>query len=325
MTHYTPLFDSICTSGRMADLPDDTCRLFYVLVLARCDAWGRLDARPRKLNASVWPLLGKSDDETGRVLEALRAAGLVDLYWPTGSDPFLQIPDWEEKAGRVGRRSHRTASRHPSPEDVADCKLPGGSGICGHSRADRAKPGDTVVGDGDGAVARDGVQGKGSTKPSAPKAAKSKDPAPARQVTDHWCAAYASRRGAKYAFQGAKDGKAVAAVLKAAEGDVAEVCRYIDRAFADEWWGDKLDLTLFAANWNRFAPTPAEVEAKRKEAPKRESVERAIAARRKVLESMDPATLEGRKVIQAHRKESQTDAEVIESLRLEIEKASAAL
>lgn len=142
MSRFTPLFDSICTSARMADLPDDTCRVFYVWLLAKCDAWGRHDARPRKLNVSVWPLLGKSDAETARALEVLRSAGLVEVYWPEGQDPFLQVPDWEEKAGTIGRKSHRRPSQHPDPESVANCKVPGEPGASGRSRADRALPGE---------------------------------------------------------------------------------------------------------------------------------------------------------------------------------------
>lgn len=139
--HYTPLYDSICTSARMADLPDMACRYFYVCLLAKCDSWGRLDARPRKLNVEVWPLLGQSDEETARALNALIQAGLVEVYWPQGGDPFIQVPDWEEKAGSVGRKSHRRASKFPDPASLPNCKVPGEPGDAGRSRAERASPG----------------------------------------------------------------------------------------------------------------------------------------------------------------------------------------
>lgn len=117
LPHYTPLFASIRHSAKLADLPDDTCRMFYLLLLAQCDAWGRIDARPPLLLAEVWPLLGKDAKETERCRDALIVAGLVELH-EGDRRSWLQIPDWEDKAGAVGRKRERRGSMfpHPTPE-----------------------------------------------------------------------------------------------------------------------------------------------------------------------------------------------------------------
>src|SRR5688572_29565556 len=80
--HYTPLFSSIRHSTKLAALPDDACRVFYLLLLAQCDAWGRADARPAVLFAEVWPLLGKSMEETERCRNELARVGLIQLLGP---------------------------------------------------------------------------------------------------------------------------------------------------------------------------------------------------------------------------------------------------
>src|SRR6185295_10054985 len=67
---YVPLFRSICTSDKLADLPDHECRLFYVLLLSQCDSWGRIADSPRALCASVWAMFGGTTKATVRAVEA---------------------------------------------------------------------------------------------------------------------------------------------------------------------------------------------------------------------------------------------------------------
>lgn len=249
----------------MADLPDDTCRMFYVWLLAKCDAWGRLDARPRKLNVSVWPLLGKSDAETARCLEALRVAGLVEVYWPQGHDPFLQVPDWEEKAGSIGRKSHRSPSQHPDPASVADCKLPGEAGGSGRSRAlpgeaghasspllsdiaplsERAREADPVPA---------APEPSESADPPKPKRPRKPATGPQADCIRHWESEWArTRLGAVWKWT-ARHASDVAKALDLAGGDAQEVQARATRLLesGDDWTATNASPALLVSRWNQL-------------------------------------------------------------------------
>ena len=115
--HYTPVFDSIRGSSRLAKLPEHLHRLFYLMLLPQCDAWGRHDGRPEMVLASVWPLLGLSPSDTGRAMEECAKVGLIEIH-RDGEHVWIQIPDWEEKAGSVGKRDHRRKSAFPAPSSA---------------------------------------------------------------------------------------------------------------------------------------------------------------------------------------------------------------
>ncbi len=109
---FTPLFSSIRHSDKLAALPDDACRLFYLMLLAQCDAWGRHDARAKVLCADVWPLLDHDPKETERCRDACAKAGLI-LVLRDGDRMWIQVPDWEAKAGTIGKLDHRKQSEWP--------------------------------------------------------------------------------------------------------------------------------------------------------------------------------------------------------------------
>jgi len=109
---YTPLFSSIRHSEKLAELPDDTCRLFYLMLLAQLDAWGRCAARPKVLFAEVWPLLGHDATETERCRDECARVGLIEIRELEGR-MWIQLPDWEDKAGTLGKRDHRQESVWP--------------------------------------------------------------------------------------------------------------------------------------------------------------------------------------------------------------------
>lgn len=115
---WVPLFEGLTTSTRFADLPNQDARVFYVMLQLALDDWGRSTADPRKANALVWPLLGMSDKQTAAAIEACRAIGLLEIY-PDEGGPFLLNVEHEEKAGRVGKKDHRKASRYPETADLA--------------------------------------------------------------------------------------------------------------------------------------------------------------------------------------------------------------
>jgi len=95
---WTAVYEGIRTSGKLARLPDDTCRFFYTQLLLVVDAYGCIEADPVALDAKVWPALKKPASETARAVGELWRVGLVDIhgdarrYW-------LHLPDWDEKAG----------------------------------------------------------------------------------------------------------------------------------------------------------------------------------------------------------------------------------
>jgi hypothetical protein len=111
---YVALFSAISLSERLARLESDSHRLFYTWLLAQCDQWGRIDAGARLLRAKVWPLLEHSVEETADAAIDLERVGLVIRHEQDGLT-WLQVPDWDEKAGRL-RRSERSAiSKFPEP------------------------------------------------------------------------------------------------------------------------------------------------------------------------------------------------------------------
>jgi hypothetical protein len=135
---YTPVFSAIRHSGKLADLPDDSARLLFLMLLPQCDDWGRAACEPRKVQAEVWPLLAKTVEETARCLDLLEKVGLIERL-TDGTLKWLQIPDWETKAGTVGRKSHRWASEWPS--EGSRMGFGADAGGTGRNRADAGGPG----------------------------------------------------------------------------------------------------------------------------------------------------------------------------------------
>jgi len=113
---YVPLFSAVSTSEKLADLKSDTHRLFYTWLLPQCDPWGRIEASPRILCAKVWPVLGHTAKETGTALDDCRRAGLLEVHERDGA-AWVQVPDWESKAGKLRRTERCGRSKWPAPQD----------------------------------------------------------------------------------------------------------------------------------------------------------------------------------------------------------------
>jgi hypothetical protein len=113
---WTPLESRVREDHRLAVLPDDTCRLFYLMARAQLDSWGRIGSFTTLLSANVWPLLGRSSKETERCLCECIKAGLFELYRKHGVD-WIQMPEWSEfHGGKIERRG-----RPEWPEPTPDC------------------------------------------------------------------------------------------------------------------------------------------------------------------------------------------------------------
>lgn len=259
---YAPLFRAVTTSEKLADLPNDTARLFFDWLLTVVDDYGRATAKPRQLNALVWPLLGKSVKDTEKAVEALRVAGLIAVF-PSDDGPFVQILDHEEKSGAIGKRDHRRSSHWPETAQLArlgpewpemarngsDC--PSRTGACAPPCA-RGASSESESGSSSPSESESPLRSESDA--GAREAPKLKPPpTPMRLVSDYWLGAFQTARGAPYAWQGAKDGAACSRVLGWAGGSVAEVQRRIDRFLADPFWVAKADFAKFASQWNAMA------------------------------------------------------------------------
>lgn len=113
---YIALFASIATSEKMARLPDGNARLFFLALLPQCDSWGRIESSPTVLHAKVWPLWKQTPKSTLAARDACAKVGLVELHSADGRE-WVQVPGWDFRAGRLGRRDRRGSSDWPEPCD----------------------------------------------------------------------------------------------------------------------------------------------------------------------------------------------------------------
>lgn len=113
---WAPLFSAVCNAKRMRKLPDNTCRLLFPLLVTQCDQHGRIADDADAIWAACWATFGEicSLQETVRALQALEDVGLIERHAKEGAT-WLQIPDWEDKAGKLGERLKRGQSKFPDP------------------------------------------------------------------------------------------------------------------------------------------------------------------------------------------------------------------
>jgi hypothetical protein len=249
---YVALFRAVCTSRRMAELRNHDSRLFYVLLLTQCDSWGRVTADSRQLHVLVWAMFGASLADTETALDDLGRVGLIDVH-ELGRDLWIQIPDWEEKAGTVGRVDRRGTSKFPGPSPDS---LRTHSGLTPRTIE--------VIPDQVRSEERRGEEKREEKK--APSGAPADKPPsiskPRKEPTgEHaefiawWCAAYELATGASYGFQGGKDAKHVQRIL-ARPGGSQEARRRasIMLTCAPEWMAKGgIDLGTLDAQWNKLA------------------------------------------------------------------------
>ena len=251
---WVPVFARINTSAKLAALPNDTYRLFYMMLLPQCDGWGRAPADPGVLDALVWPRFKWAVDVAGDALQALEAVGLVELHQAGDGDPFLQVTGWEEKAGKLYRtRLHRGASEWPSP--TANTLL--------RSRKEQKGARPPLL-SSPLAVVSPPVVSAHPASPSATPAAREKKPRKEptgehAEAIAHWCAEFQRTRGSAYAFRDKRDGAAVKALLKAADLDTFRRRASALLEHPDPFYSGA-DLGTLRSAWNKLAapkaPTP---------------------------------------------------------------------
>lgn len=232
---YTPLFAAIRHSRKMALLSDAAERL-YLRLLPQCDDWGRIDRDPVLVNAEAWPLLKRTPEETEQAILALEHAGLLETHQLNGQR-WIQVPDWEEKAGGCGRKSHRRVSHFPEPTSASRAE----PGIPGQSRADAGISGRSLRGRARAQSQKQiqtqkKNQNKRQSHTSAAVAAGAEpEPVPegyAETVTCYFDA-FEGATGEKPAF-GPLEGRKVKELLAKAE-TAARACAVIRYAHSDDW------------------------------------------------------------------------------------------
>lgn len=114
--HYVGLFQSVCTSEKLAALKGHGPRVFFFQLLTHVDSWGRTEASASTLLGLVWPLLGESMKTTEAAIQDLARVGLVRLY-EVGGKRYLQVEQWERFGAKVGRPDKRGASLWPDPPE----------------------------------------------------------------------------------------------------------------------------------------------------------------------------------------------------------------
>lgn len=270
---WTALFDGVSHSEKLADLPDDTCRLFWFMLLAQADAWGCQDARPRMLGADVWPLLHKAPDETARCVAECAKVGLIALYKDADDTLFLRFPDWEEKAGSVGRKSHRPRSnffarlntssavaygevRPGPPVNARKCPPP-------PANARNALLSDLILSDpnlltppSEEAPSGPAPLFGGEKIPTPEGARKAKlRGGPHAELVEWWRGCWKHYRESEYVPLD-KDWVAAAALWKLApfEEIKKRACRMLEKD--ETFYLEASDLSLLRSNWNKLAPPP---------------------------------------------------------------------
>jgi len=289
--HWTPLFERLTLSEKYADIGCFKARTFYVLLLTKVDDFGRFHARPRGLNAEVWPMLGQTSDDVLEVLRKLRDIGLIRAGDHEG-EPFLEIVGHECRAGTIGKKDHRRASRFPDPSD-SESPGPDWPALArtGPAPSDPAQSGSewpsrapairsqsqrlnqSPIREEGAARAPDEpapsseTPKSGSAPPTMPRLVRDPEPerppkarkprAPATgdhaEAIRHWEREWQrTRLGTQYKIQ-PKDGAAVAQLLKL--GPLAEVQTRATRLLEspDPWYAKKASLTFLLAEWNPLA------------------------------------------------------------------------
>ena len=104
------LKESICTSENVDRLTAFEETVFYRLMV-NCDDYGRFDARPKILQARLFPLKEIDLHEIVTALNTLSTADLVILY-EVDAKPYLQMKTWDRHQQVRNRKS-----KYPSPDE----------------------------------------------------------------------------------------------------------------------------------------------------------------------------------------------------------------
>lgn len=215
---WVPVFARINTSAKLVALPNDTYRLFFMMLLPQCDSWGRAPADPGVLDALVWPRFKWATDVSGDALDACERAGLVEIHATPNGDRFVQVTGWEEKAGKICNQHRRGPSEWPDPSPSTRITH---DSVNATQRNSTPSPIATILSSPLAVVRSPAVSASTTTQPEpdgsvvvVPEKKPRKEPTGDHaEAIAHWHAEFERTRGAPYAFAAAKDGAHVKALL----------------------------------------------------------------------------------------------------------------
>jgi hypothetical protein len=263
---WVPVFARINTSAKLVALPNDTYRLFFMMLLPQCDGWGRASADPGVLDALVWPRFKWAVDVAGDALAACERVGLVEIHQTEHGERFVQVAGWERKAGRLYNHIKRGQSEWPEPShkslltpesvatspDLGACSPELGAG----SRDKGPRP---PLLSSPLTVVRSTAHILPPAAAVSANGAGKEQPGDHTQAIAHWTAEFQRTRGSSYAFRDGRDGAAIKALLF---GSSLAEFRLRSTALLesqDPYYRDKgCDLGTLRAAWNKLAtPKPA--------------------------------------------------------------------
>jgi len=249
--HYVPLYQGICHSEKMADLREKDARFFFCALLTYCDSYGRMDARPRTLHSKVWAMFG-TPESVPKLLADLERVGLIVRYEHAGQ-PVLAIPDWEEKAGKVGRADRRGESSYPPPpaRGTTPAESVVNDSSCQTTPASRARL--------DPSLSDPSLSDPSQEKPveDEPRRIRSKPTGDHAECIQHWKAEWArTRNGADY-LGAKKDFVAIAELLRASTPDEVKRRMTLMATDPDPWITKNASPAMLRSKWNTYDGIPS--------------------------------------------------------------------
>lgn len=218
----------------LAALPP-LARLLYAGLWCMADREGRLEDRPKRIKVELLPY---DSADVNKLLDALAQADFIVRY-SSGAERYIEIP-----AFLLHQNPHvkEAISRIPARCDASPVQAP-----CEPS-ASPVLSGQVLSCD----LSLGSCLGSGSSpSPAGPVTAEVMTPT--KQFIHGWGSLFQRcRSGAQYAFEGAKDGAHVKAILGLAGGDVAEALRRAEVHLTDPFWAERgANLGTLKSQWNR--------------------------------------------------------------------------
>jgi hypothetical protein len=106
----------ISLSERVADLKSDQCRLLYTWIIPHADDFGLVVSSPRKIKATVFPMVDCTAEDIGNHLEDMESHGLIKRL-TYGERQFWFVIGHESKQTLKKDRQPQTILGFPMVED----------------------------------------------------------------------------------------------------------------------------------------------------------------------------------------------------------------
>jgi hypothetical protein len=233
-------------------------RLLFIGLWTVADRDGRMDDRPKRIKAALFPY---DEVDIDSAIGRLADAGFIVRYESDG-ERYIAIPSFskhqkphrKESPSEIPPPSSREKDSTSREKDIAST-VPFAESP-GKDSTSREKDSTSPVDNGEWRM-ENGSSAAADAPLASEEKAKSKEMADPRhsQVTRLFFDAYEKAKGNKYIFQ-PKDGSGLKRLLRATDVSVAEFGRRIEAAFGDSFFRDKsASLAYFCSNFNAYAST----------------------------------------------------------------------